>query len=110
MNSFLFWGSYSYLETQNKFDNVNNFNWFAGNYNLNNSISLGLIFQAKDLNMGINWTHHSGLPSAIPTGVSFFDGHYHLTYDALNDSKLPDYNRLDLNFAYELKKGKFFFL
>ena len=108
LNSFLFWGSYSYLETQNKFENVNNFNWFTGNYNLNNSISLGLIFQAKDLNMGINWTHHSGLPSSTPTGVSFFDGHYHLNYDALNDSKLPDYNRLDLNFSYELKKGKFF--
>ena len=108
LNSLLFWASYSYLKTENKFNNVNNFNWFAGNYNLNNSISLGLIFQTKDLNMGVNWTHHSGLPSSIPTDVSFFDGHYHLIYEALNEGKLSNYNRLDLNFSYKIKKGKIF--
>lgn len=54
--------------------------------------------------LGLNWIYASGTPYSAPTGFYYFNGQEVPVYGAKNNTRLPDYHRLD--FSAELKLNK----
>lgn len=99
------WGSYSFLDIKNKFTNINNNEWFTGNFSLKNSLKLGVDFTLKEFQFGMSYSYHTGMPYSEPLGVYIdqTDGNLGFEYNSINGQFLPSYNRLDATAKYHFK-------
>ncbi len=87
------WATYTYQDSQNKFDAVNNNEFFQISTNTKHSLTLSFYKKIKNYNIALGWFWHNGKP-----------------YSALNDAgeitsynsqTLPDYHRLDVSGFYQ---------
>jgi hypothetical protein len=104
--------SYTLSWNNRQFDNFNNGNAFPFKYDRRHIINTYASYQlSKKWKMGLLWTYNTGFRITIPNGqikdIPFFDENK-LLYTAVNNGKMPDYHRLDLNFINEktLKNGR----
>jgi hypothetical protein len=54
--------------------------------------------------MSVNWTYSSGMPFTSPTGFYYYNNMAVPIYNELNNSRLPDYHRLDISARLQLNK------
>lgn len=99
------WGSYSFLDIKNKFTNINNNDWFTGNFSLKNSLKLGVDFTINKFQFGTSYSFHTGMPYSEPLGIYYdqADGNTGFEYNSINGQFLPSYNRLDASAKYPFK-------
>ncbi len=72
------------------------------------SISISNSFKlSKRLSASINWNYHTGLPYTPVSGVYEIDRKQmvYLKEDNLNETRMPDYHRLDLSIDLQNKKN-----
>ncbi|MDT0557125.1 DUF4974 domain-containing protein [Ichthyenterobacterium sp. W332] len=96
------WLSYSYTFTENKYDGINNNEYFTSSTNVRHAVNLSLTYSHKQWNIAAGWRLQSGKPfteSIINTNDVEFLG--------VNQGRLKTYHRLDLSATYNFNFSKF---
>ena len=95
-NNFHAWITYSYLDSKNKYNGLNNNQYFTSSTEIKNSINTSLHYKKNNLQVAIGWIWRNGKPL---TDLDIDEnGNYY--YDGINTEKLKNYHRLDLSATY----------
>ena len=104
--------SYTLSWNNRQFDGFNESKVFPFKYDRRNILNIYGSYQvSKNWKIGALWTFNTGFRLTIPNGkivdVPFFDDRK-LLYTNVNNAKMPNYHRLDLNAIHEkkLKNGR----
>jgi hypothetical protein len=88
--------TYSYQDSQNRFENLNSFNFFPSNANIKHAVNITCLKNWNSFSMALGWFWHSGKPYSIIDSNSN-------TYNADN---LNDYHRMDISMDYKFSTKK----
>jgi len=100
------WASYSYINTRNIFQNINNNDPFPGNWNIEHTIKWSHFYTLQRFQFSLGWLWHTGKAF---TNVSNIDDSGAVTiidFGPLNGNNLPIYHRLDFSAIYDFKRPK----
>ena len=101
-NSFNSWLSYSFNQSESRFENLNNDKDFTSKSNVTHSVSMALSYALNDFQFALGWKWQTGKPYTISSetsnGLEFNDG--------INTGELPIYHRLDFSSTYNFKMSK----
>ncbi len=92
------WATYTYLDAQNKFDQINNNNYFDTNATIRHSFSLSCYKKWNAFAVALGWFWRTGRPFSPLTNSG--------EIGFLNSTQLPVYHRLDLSSTYQFKEAK----
>ncbi|MBP2832339.1 TonB-dependent receptor plug domain-containing protein [Aquimarina sp. U1-2] len=99
------WISYSYINTRNKFKNINNNEFFPGNWNIEHTVKWSHFYRIKNFQFSLGWFWHTGKAFTNVTQVDNGNEIVLLEYDAINSANLPIYHRLDFSAIYDFTIG-----
>ena len=99
------WINYTYSRSLNQVyngasiqENINNGEWYSANYDkphtLNSSFTIDV---NKHNSFGLTFTYSTGRPYSSPQGYIYIQGSQFPYYNDRNNSRLPDYHRLDFS-------------
>ncbi len=97
------WVSYSYINTRNLFDGINNNRPFPGNWNIEHTIKWSHFYKINNFHFSLGWMWHSGKAFTNISGIDDSDNIIMLEYDNINSNNLPKYHRLDFSTIYNFK-------
>ncbi len=92
------WMTYSYQDSQNRFDGVNEEQYFPTNADIRHALSLSLFRKWNRFSLTGGWFWHTGKP------YSELDANNKVT--GFNTQRLPVYHRFDLSGIYEFAHQK----
>jgi len=88
--------TYSFLEAQHKFEEINNGKYFPINSEIKHSLGINFTKKWNQFSLSLGWNWHTGKPySSINEENQIV---------AFNSKRLPYYHRLDISGIYRLKK------
>ncbi|MGC4041509.1 MAG: TonB-dependent receptor plug domain-containing protein [Flavobacterium sp.] len=92
------WTTYTFQDSQNRFDDINNDDYFQLNSNTKHAFTASFYKKFDRFNLALGWFWHTGKPysSVNDTGE----------ITAYNSKNLPDYHRLDVSCFYQFKNTK----
>lgn len=101
-NSWSAWMTYTFQDSQNQFETINNHNYFQINSNIKHALSLSFNKKWEHYSLAVGWFLHSGKP------YSLLDENEQAI--ALNSKTLAAYHRFDISGFYQFlnKKDKNF--
>jgi TonB dependent receptor-like, beta-barrel/FecR, C-terminal/CarboxypepD_reg-like domain/TonB-dependent Receptor Plug Domain len=101
------WLSYTYDDTQNQFNDINNNNFFPGNSNIKHNFYWSHTYKWQSFDFALGWRWHSGKPySEAVAIVTNSSGNPALQTNGINNYNLPSYNRLDFSSTYHFYLSK----
>jgi len=92
------WISYSLSNTIFEFDDINNGNSFAGNYDAKHQFLWANSLKIKQFDFSLGWNFRTGIPYTNATGLVNND---EINYETINAKRLPSYHRLDFSTTYK---------
>ncbi|WP_333878024.1 TonB-dependent receptor plug domain-containing protein [Flavobacterium sp.] len=92
------WITYTYQDSQNRFQTLNNGAYFSSNADIKHHFTLAFNKKWSRFLFTAGWFWHSGKP------FSSIDGNGEIS--AYNAKRLPDYHRLDVSAVYQLQTVK----
>jgi len=92
------WVSYSLSNTTFKFDDINDGNAFAGNYDAKHQFLWTNGLKIKQFDFSLGWNFRTGIPYTNATGIDINDD---IVYETINAKRLPLYHRLDFSTTYK---------
>ncbi|RLD76963.1 MAG: hypothetical protein DRJ07_15425, partial [Bacteroidetes bacterium] len=104
--AFTGWLGYSYIRTFRNIKDVNRNESFPVVYDKPHYITLNLSYKLHErwvFNM--NWVYSSGVRFSSPTGFYYYQGYNVPIYTKKNNSKLPEYHRMDISANFRLNKN-----
>ncbi len=99
------WVSYSYINTSNTFDNINNNESFPGNWNIEHTIKWSQFYKVNNFQFSLGWIWHTGKAFTNISGVDESGEIVVLQFGEINSNNLPVYHRLDFSAIYDFKIG-----
>lgn len=96
------WVTYTYQDSYNRFESVNNGDYFQINSNIKHAFNWSFNKKWSNYSLALGWFWHSGKP------YSLLNESEQIT--SFNSQKLPNYHRLDVSGSYQFpnpKKVKF---
>lgn len=101
------WLGYSYIRTFCKITDVNRNESYPVSYDKPHYVTLNLSYMpAERLLLSLNWVYSSGTRFSSPTGFYYYRGVNVPIYSEKNNSRLPDYHRMDVSADFRLNKRK----
>ena len=103
------WLSYTWSRAIHKVPGINDNRSFPAIYDQPHKIATTASYQlSKKLTLGANWTYNTGAPITLPTEGYDYGGSTVPVpiYTSRNDSRLPDYHRLDLSLKLNPRKNE----
>ncbi|GAA4106570.1 TonB-dependent receptor [Aquimarina addita] len=97
------WVSYSYINTQNTFENINDNKSFPGNWNIEHTIKWSHFYKIQNFQFSLGWIWHTGKSYTNISNISTDGNLILLDYDQINGNNLPVYHRLDFSTIYDFK-------
>ncbi|WP_166965274.1 FecR domain-containing protein [Yeosuana marina] len=91
------WISYSINKTDNRFEGINNNQYFTASNEVNHAISTSIAYKTKRLQVALGWKWHTGMPYTITTTNPNTNN---VEFVGVNTERLPSYHRLDLSSVY----------
>ena len=98
------WLNYTWSKSQRKFDEekisnrINNNNWFNSDFDRPHVVNSTINFKLNEYNTySFNFTYQTGKPYSIPNAVFDVNNVLVPIYLERNNSRLPDYHRLDFS-------------
>ncbi len=89
---------YSLSKTEKQIDDVNNNRVYPANYDRPHEFSVFLSYKiSRHWGLATNWTYATGNPTTSPSGFILIEGKYVPIYNERNNSRFPDYHRLDIS-------------
>ena len=109
------WLGYTYSETYNKFDELNNGKAFPASTDRRHDISMFLSYQFnKKVDGGITWMFGSGTPISLPSDKYYAPDlptaqyeestGYNMLISERNGYRMPNFHRMDIGFNFKKKK------
>ncbi len=105
-NNYNSWISYSYINTRNLFNGINQNLPFPGNWNIEHTIKWSHFYKIKNFQFSLGWMWHTGKAFTKISNVDDTGTILVLEYDKINDHNLPEYHRLDFSGIYDFKLRK----
>lgn len=102
-NNYKTWVSYSYINTTNKFDDINNNESFPGNWNIEHTIKWSHFYKINNFQFSLGWLWHTGKAFTNVDGVDESGELVVLDFGEINGNNLPIYHRLDFSAIYDFK-------
>ena len=100
------WLGYSYIRTFRNIKDINRNESFPVVYDKPHYITLNLSYKlAKRWVFNMNWVYSSGVRFSSPTGFYYYQGYNVPIYTEKNNSKLPEYHRMDISASFRLNKN-----
>ena len=96
------WVGYTLAKTTRKFKNLNDGNSFPDGFDRRHDLSIVSRYRIKDqLEFSAAWVYGSGYPVWLPVGQYPIGRAIVVDFGRLNNSRAPDYHRLDVGFHFE---------
>ncbi len=92
------WMTYSFLDAENKFDQVNNNAYFQINSNIQHALNFALNKKWDKYSLAVGWFWHSGKPYSELNEAG--------QISSFNTQQLPAYHRLDISGMYQFYSKK----
>jgi outer membrane cobalamin receptor len=100
------WLGYTYSRARRTFAEINNGKSYNAFYDRPHEINLVLGYDLSlRLNLGMNWVYYTGSPYSAPISFFQYNGLETPIYGQKNNSRLPDYHRMDISATYKLNKN-----
>jgi hypothetical protein len=97
---------YSYGRSKRKFDDINDGKVYNAFYDRPHQINLQASYDLTTRwNVGLNWIYSTGAPYSSPISFYYYNGEQVPVYGQKNNTRLPDYHRLDLSANFRLNKN-----
>lgn len=87
------WATYTYQDSQNKYEGLNNNNYFPINSENKHTVTVSFYKKWKRCSAAVGWFWHTGKPYSVINAENQIDN--------FNTERLPDYHRLDISAAYQ---------
>lgn len=101
--------SYTLSKTIRQTDGINQNEWYVANYDIRNNLSVVATRKIlSQLSASASFTFTTGKPYTTPVSKYFFEDDWYPRYGARNNSRLPDYHRLDIGITWKNKPTKKF--
>ncbi|MBO5957378.1 MAG: carboxypeptidase-like regulatory domain-containing protein [Bacteroidales bacterium] len=101
------WISYTYSKSMRKTPGINFDREYVSPYDKPHNISIVLNYAFnKRFDVSATWVYTTGQPVTYPCGKYTVDGITYAIYDGRNNSRYPDYHRLDLSATIKCKEKK----
>ncbi|RLD60727.1 MAG: hypothetical protein DRJ05_04080 [Bacteroidetes bacterium] len=89
---------YSLSKTEKQILDVNSNRVYPANYDRPHEFSVFLSYNiSRHWRLSTNWTYATGNPTTAPSGFVLIEGKYVPIYNERNNSRFPDYHRLDIS-------------
>ncbi len=99
------WLGYAYTRILKTMEDLNNGLEFPAIYDRPHSLFTNLTWKAASfVDISASWFYMSGSAYTSPTGFMSFNGYTVPVYGARNNSRLPDYHRMDVSISFRLNK------
>ncbi|MCR9252440.1 MAG: TonB-dependent receptor [bacterium] len=102
-NNYKSWIAYSYIKTENQFFGLNNDDPFPGNWNIEHTIKWSHFYTYKQFQFSLGWVWHTGKAFTNVVEEESSGGPVSITFDGINQNKLPVYHRMDLSAVYDFE-------
>lgn len=99
------WVSYSYINTRNTFENINNNESFPGNWNIEHTVKWSQFYKINNFQFSLGWIWHTGKAFTNISGIDESGEIVVLEFDEINSNNLPEYHRLDFSAIYDFTIG-----
>jgi len=101
------WLSYTIAKSENRFDGLNDGEWYSAKQDRTHDISLvGMYNLSERLKLSSTFVFYTGNAVTFPTGKYEVDNQTINLYSDRNGSRMPNYHRLDIGITWEGKKYK----
>ena len=89
------WLTYAYQDSQNRFDQINDNNYFSINTNIKHHVNISFNKDWKNYSLALGWFLHSGKPYSTINDLG--------EVTSFNGKTLPNNHRLDISGLYQFK-------
>jgi len=101
------WVSYSFMNTKQRFKELNNGNEFNGINGIPHSFTWSHTYKSNNMEFSLGWKLRSGIPYTAANGTHLdTNNNTRITYDAVNAKRLPDYQKIDFSSTYKFYLSK----
>ncbi|WP_299124613.1 carboxypeptidase-like regulatory domain-containing protein [uncultured Tenacibaculum sp.] len=97
------WLSYHTGKTTFLINDFNENKEFTGNFDVTHSFYFANNFKYKEYNFSLGYTYRIGIPFTSNNGLA---NNYFIERNGINDSRLPNYSRLDFSAGYDFHMNK----
>lgn len=108
--NFTGWLAYTLAWTESKFDNINNGQWFYGNFDRRHTLNLTSNYKiAPSINLSANWVFNTGRPVTVPIAITQAQADQYqpeFIYGNRNNYRMPAYHRLDLGINWDRRSKR----
>lgn len=113
VNNYRTWLSYSFINNNFKFNDINAGISFPGNADITHHLNWSHTYDWKNFNVSLGWNIRTGIPYTFASGVTETQDGFIIDFENTNGKRLPNYHRLDVSTTYkfnissnEMWKGK----
>jgi len=103
------WASYTYSRSQRQVNGINYNNWYSARFDRpHNLVLVGSYALTQTWQLGATFTYITGTPTTLPVGKVVVDGYTFPLVDGRNNTRIPDYHRLDFSATLQRPKRKYY--
>ncbi len=100
------WLSYSLVNNKFTFREINNGNSFPGNFDITNQLIWSHSYEWDNFNVSLGWSIRTGIPFTKAFGLIETNEGVFIDFGEINNSRLPNYHRLDASATYKFNVSK----
>ena len=95
------WLSYSLINNDYKFNDINNGNTFPGNSDITHHFTWSHTYNWKNFDVSLGWNIRTGIPYTQAKDITETNDGFVINFEEINGKRLPNYHRLDLSTTYK---------
>ncbi|HEX9827805.1 MAG TPA: TonB-dependent receptor [Flavobacteriaceae bacterium] len=100
------WLSYSMVNNDFTFNNINNGDSFPGNSDITHQLTWSHTYEWKSFDVSLGWNLRTGIPYTKAIGIKDTPNGSVIEFERTNGDRLPNYHRLDISTTYKFNISK----
>lgn len=99
LNKFNVWMSYSFIDIKNKFNGLNNDDYFTASNEIKHAVTTSIAYKRNKFQLALSWKWRNGKPFT----KAIIQDDDMVVFDGINTENLANYHRLDFSSTYNFK-------